>query len=104
LLIKLARAVQIVHKVGFAHRDLKPANILLDGDKILLADFELVLQVDDEAPDRLTGAAEVIGSRFYLAPENESGVNDDVDQRPSDFYAFGKIVWALLAGQRPPAR
>jgi hypothetical protein len=32
---------------------------------------------------------------------NEAGINTDVDQRPSDFYAFGKIVWALLAG-RPP--
>jgi hypothetical protein len=31
-------------------------------------------------------------------------VNDDQDQRPADLYAFGKTVWALLAGRDPFAR
>src|SRR5439155_1130165 len=43
-------------------------------------------------------------SRRYIAPENESGINETVDQRPADFYAFAKILWATLAGEQPPAR
>lgn len=92
-----------LHEAGVAHRDLKPANILLSDEDPLLADFGLCLPIDDDA-GRLTATAEAIGSRFYIAPENESGINEDVDQRPADFYAFGKTTWALLAGRTPPAR
>jgi protein kinase-like protein/Kelch motif protein len=103
LLIQIARAVELLHKAGVAHRDLKPANILLDRDKVVIADLGLCLDLD-ETSDRLTTAEEAVGSRFYIAPENESGINETVDQRPADFYAFGKILWAVLAGRQPPAR
>lgn len=56
----------------------------------------------DEA--RLTDTMEAVGSRYYIAPENENGISDEVDQTPADFYAFGKISWVLLTGQRPLAR
>lgn len=60
-------------------------------------------QVIDEN-DRLTATDEAVGSRLYIAPENESGINESLDQRPADFYAFAKIGWAVLAGRNPPAR
>jgi serine/threonine protein kinase len=103
LLVTIAVELQKLHTAGVAHRDLKPANILLSDEGPLLADFGLCIPIDDEA-DRLTATAEAIGSRFYIAPENESGMNDSVDQRPGDFYAFAKITWALLSGRTPPAR
>jgi hypothetical protein len=55
---------------------------------------------------RLTETAEQIGSRFYIAPENERGFNPEVDQRPADLHAFGKLAWVLLSGlpQLPSAR
>lgn len=103
LLLVIAHELQKLHATGFAHRDLKPANILLSEEGPLLADFGLSLPIYDDA-DRLTASAEAIGSWFYIAPENESGINDDVDQRPADFYAFAKITLALLTGRNPPAR
>jgi hypothetical protein len=101
LLIQTARTLAQIHEAALAHRDLKPSNILLDGGSAFLTDFGLCLHVDDE---RETSTGEAVGSRFYIAPENEHGINDSVDQRPADFYAFGKVIWAVLAGECPPAR
>src|SRR5262249_11018314 len=33
-----------------------------------------------------------------------SGIDESRDQRPADFYAFGKTLWACLAGRQPRAR
>lgn len=103
MLIQLGEILADVHAAGVAHRDLKPANVLLDGDALLLSDFGLCLSVDEEE-SRLTETAEQVGSRLYLAPENEGGFNMAVDQRPADFYAYGKVIWALLAGRTPLPR
>jgi serine/threonine protein kinase len=103
VLIQVAEALEQLHAAGYAHRDLKPANLLKgSGDQIYLADFGLVLHQTET--DRVTATQEGIGSRFYIAPENEYGYNDSVDQTPADFYAFGKSLYALLAGVPPPPR
>jgi hypothetical protein len=104
-LLQLIDAVASLHLSGWAHRDLKPANILLDGDGLLLCDLGLAIPVEvDDNTARLTDTLEAVGSRYYIAPENESGISDEVDQRPADFYAFGKISWVLLTGRPPLAR
>jgi len=99
----LASAVEDIHLMGVAHRDIKPGNVLLDGNKVLLADFGLCLEVDDPE-ERATTTYEAVGSRLYIAPENEAGINAEADQRPADFYAFGKTAWAIFADQPPPPR
>ena len=105
LLVELAETLMRIHELGIAHRDLKPANVLLDNEHPVLTDFGLSLSASEDDPaTRLTEAAEAIGSRLDIAPENESGFNEEVDQRPADFYAFGKVAWAVLAGRQPPAR
>jgi hypothetical protein len=63
----------------------------------LLGDFGLCLGLEDE---RLTGTWEDVGPRKYTAPENEDGINEDLDQRPADCYAFAKLCWSLLAGRQ----
>ncbi len=102
LIIEIGKSLAEVHALGVAHRDLKPGNILVSQGKPLLVDFGLAL--DTEESTRLTATAMQIGSRFYMAPENASGQNDAADQRPTDFYAYAKIAWALLVGHSPPNR
>jgi tRNA A-37 threonylcarbamoyl transferase component Bud32 len=98
----VAAALQQLHSADVAHRDIKPANVLRTDGGIVLSDFGLCLEVDTDI--RLTDTVEAVGSRLYIAPENESGLSDQVDQRPADFYAWAKLAWALVAGRVPPAR
>jgi serine/threonine protein kinase len=105
MLQDIARALDLMHACRWAHRDVKPANVLVDDTgKPLLADFGLALSVEETRNAPLTDSNEAVGSRLYIAPENEHGFNPDVDQRPADFYAFAKVAWELLAGRNPPAR
>lgn len=105
ILLRLADTLEILHSHDWAHRDLKPENVLMDGDGLVLCDLGLALPIGLEGEEeRLTGPAEAVGSRYYIAPENESGFSEEVDQRPADFYAFGKISWRVLGGQRTLAR
>jgi serine/threonine protein kinase len=105
LLIQLAKLLAQLHEGGRAHRDVKPENVLLRSGAPYLTDFGLSLSASEEDPEtRLTTKREGVGSRLYIAPENEGGFNESVDQRPADFYAFGKLGWAVLAGKPPPPR
>jgi tetratricopeptide (TPR) repeat protein/tRNA A-37 threonylcarbamoyl transferase component Bud32 len=106
------------HSAGVVHRDLKPANIMIgaDGEPYLM-DFGIarsVTTVRPESPsiaDRssalqraaafsshatLPGA--VLGTVYYMAPEQAQGA--DVDQR-ADIYALGLIFSDMLLGKRP---
>jgi serine/threonine protein kinase len=103
VLVQLAISLEAIHKQDFAHRDVKPSNVLFDGTELAVADFGLSLQLDEDA-ERLTDVDEAVGSRLYIAPENEGGLNPDTDQRAADCYAFAKVLWAVLAGRTPPAR
>lgn len=102
LVIAVAEGLSLLHNAGVAHRDIKPSNILLHEARVLLADFGLCMHFHDDA--RLTETEEAVGSRLYIAPENESGMSASTDQRPADFYAFGKLAWSVIAGKNPPAR
>lgn len=96
-LISIASTVSEIHAKGLAHRDLKPENLLLDGSKILVADFGLTRSIGDP---RLTRDSEIVGPEFYMAPEVERGQDPKGDQRPADFYSFGKLAWAILSKRR----
>ncbi len=97
----MARAIAEAHRRGIVHRDLKPANILLDaGGHPKVADFGLAKIVGSD--DGLTRSRVVIGSPFYMAPEQAEGDNRQVGAT-ADVYALGAILYELLTG-RPPFR
>lgn len=96
-LLSIASTVAEIHAKGLAHRDLKPENLLLDGSKVLVADFGLTRSIEDP---RLTRVSEIVGPEFYMAPEVEGGQHPQGDQRAADFYSFGKLAWAILSKRR----
>jgi serine/threonine protein kinase len=80
------------------HRDLKPSNLVLDGDgTVKVCDFGIAAVLDD-ALTRLTQPGVVLGSLSYMAPEQCEG---NQATTATDIYAFGAVLYALLAGAPP---
>ncbi|HZU98551.1 MAG TPA: protein kinase, partial [Planctomycetota bacterium] len=95
---EVARAIHYAHGKGIIHRDLKPANILLDTDgHPKVTDFGLAKSIDHKSMLTRTGA--VVGTPFYMPPEQAKGDND-IDQR-ADVYALGVILYELLTLKLP---
>jgi eukaryotic-like serine/threonine-protein kinase len=99
----LARA----HGAGIIHRDLKPDNVFLvkhDTDPLFakIVDFGISKIERPRAnthPLALTGRGTVLGTPFYMSPE-QAQASSDVDGR-TDLYSVGAILFECLTG-RPP--
>jgi eukaryotic-like serine/threonine-protein kinase len=104
--IAIARGLAAAHDKGIVHRDLKPENLFITtDDRIKILDFGLAKLVDTGASPgestlqtaMLTEAGQVLGTAAYMAPEQVRGLA--VDHR-ADLFAFGAILYELLAGGR----
>lgn len=99
----LARA----HAAGIVHRDLKPDNVFLvksDTDPLFakIVDFgisKIERPRANTTPLALTGRGTVLGTPFYMSPEQAQAMTD-VDAR-ADLYSVGAILFECLTG-RPP--
>ncbi len=100
----VAKGLEDAHARGIVHRDVKPANILViessDGSppKIKLSDFGLARNVVDSESMALTDPGAIMGTPFYMSPEQCTG--RPVDSR-SDVYALGVTLFHMLAGRLP---
>ena len=92
--IKIAGAVETIHRAGYLHRDIKPANILLTAfGHPVLTDFGIAISQDTPA-ERVDSAF----SPYWAPPEQQLN-------RPlmpaSDVYSLAATTYTMLAG-RPP--
>jgi eukaryotic-like serine/threonine-protein kinase len=95
----IAEALRVIHVFGILHRDLKPANVMLREDNSpVLIDFGLARRSVDDAGT--TGVGQVLGSPYYISPEQSQGQR--VDAR-TDLYSLGVMFHEMLTGQRPYA-
>jgi eukaryotic-like serine/threonine-protein kinase len=94
ILVHLLEGLEYSHIQGVVHRDIKPANLLISDMGIAkISDFGIA-RIE---ASHLTKLGEVLGTPFYMAPEQFSG---SADER-SDIYSAAVIVYEVLTGKRP---
>lgn len=103
VLDQIAAGLSSVHQAGIVHRDLKTGNIVLDmtdgdGPLIKLLDFGIAKRSQNEEVDALTRTGDIIGSPYYMSPEQARG--EAVDAR-SDIYSLGCIAYEIFSGKVP---
>jgi tetratricopeptide (TPR) repeat protein len=97
---QVADGLAAAHEVGVVHRDLKPENVMIDTDgNAQIMDFGIARSVSGTGTATALGA--VIGTLEYMAPEQAQGQH--LDHR-ADIYAFGLILYDMLAGRQRLAR
>jgi serine/threonine protein kinase len=102
--VQIARGLAAAHDKGIVHRDLKPDNVFVTTDgRVKILDFGLAKLTEPEAMANATNvptATEpgvVMGTLGYISPEQVKAKPADAR---SDIFAFGAILYEMLAGQR----
>lgn len=95
---QICDALAFAHENNLIHRDVKPDNILISTSQkhARLCDFGLVF-IDDEGA-RVTRTIEQVGSRYFIPPELEDGIAEEVTTK-SDIYSMGKVLYYLISGK-----
>ncbi|NTX09559.1 protein kinase [Myxococcus sp. CA056] len=103
---QMGSALQAAHGAGVIHRDLKPGNVFLvpmeiagmSVEHVKLLDFGISKILDSKTVQ--TQDAILLGTPQYMAPEQATGKNKDVDLR-TDIFSFGCMVYEMLARKLP---
>jgi len=121
---RICEAVAFAHAHGVIHRDLKPENVMVGPfGEVLVMDWGVakvrshpgsagiagIVERGEEGGSTTPGTTHhgtahgtIVGTPGYMAPEQERGEVDRLDER-TDVWALGALLGFLLAGpERPP--
>ena len=107
LMHDICAGVGVAHRQGLLHRDLKPDNVIVvppnhegDEETAKVVDFGLAKVRDVAGATALTQTGAVIGTLYYMSPEQCSG--EELDAR-ADVYSLGAMFYEMVTG-KPPFR
>lgn len=93
---QMAEAMAYAHERGVVHRDFKPSNVMLTpAGEPKIADFGLAKFTQSS---QHTTAGTVVGSPYYMSPEQAEGRNTDWR---TDIYSAGVVFYQMLTGTVP---
>lgn len=106
--LQIASALGAAHERGIVHRDVKPENVFIvsdpdvaTGERVKILDFGVAkrTQLSGTPSPEITRAGVLLGTPAYMAPEQCRG-DDEIDAR-ADIYAFGILLYEMVAGTLP---
>jgi serine/threonine protein kinase len=100
---QLLDGLEAAHTKGVLHLDFKSDNVMLrqnkSGVEAVILDFGLSRVLDPEARPRTSEQQHCAGTLGYMAAEQFRG--DKNLKAPTDIYAFGVVLYEMLAGALP---
>lgn len=105
LMRDICAGVGVAHRQGIVHRDLKPDNVIVvppdvegEPEMAKVLDFGLAKLRDGSAELSLTQTGAVMGTPYYMSPEQWRG--ESLDAR-SDVYSLGAMLYEMLTASPP---
>jgi eukaryotic-like serine/threonine-protein kinase len=91
--------LRAAHENGIIHRDIKPANLfVLRNGRVKVLDFGISRLHDGAEPFDSQATGSVMGTPFFMAPEQARADASEIDTR-TDLFAVGATLFTLISGK-----
>ncbi len=102
---QVLHALAAAHKVGLVHRDMKPDNVMVapvEGQPYLVKvlDFGLAKAVAAATTRDVSRTGQILGTPYYMAPEQAPARGRPSADARSDLYAVGVMLFEVFTGVR----
>jgi serine/threonine-protein kinase len=103
LVSQVLEVLELAHARGIVHRDIKPENVFVcrgEGGvlRAKVLDFGIARRLDGPLAEGLTQQGAVLGTPYYMSPEQMEGASAD---GRADLWAVGAMLYRGLSGHIP---